>query len=79
MFGPDLINGGIEDVADVSRRRFVPLAEGQRVRLHSALHGLGLRPGQRRQQHGVVHILAVLADEVGKAGVGQPLLLLLAL
>lgn len=76
---PDLVYGGVEDVADVSRCRFVPLAEGKRVGLHPALHGLGLRPGQRGQQHGVVYILAVLADEVGQAGVGQPLLFLLAL
>lgn len=79
VFRPDLGYGGVKDVTDVTRRRFVPLAEGQRVGLHSTLHRLGLRPGQSRQQHGVVYILAVLADEVGQASVSQPLLLLFAL
>lgn len=79
VFRPDLGYGGVKDVTDVTRRRFVPLAEGQRVGLHSTLHSLGLRPGQSRQQHGVVYILAVLADEVGQASVSQPLLLLFAL
>lgn len=74
---PDLSNG-VEDIADVSRGRFVPLSEGQRVGIQSTLDGLGLGPGQGGQQHRFVHILAVLADEGGQAGVGQPLLLLFA-
>lgn len=78
VFRPDLGYRGVKDVSDVSRRRFVSLAEGQRVGLHSTLHSLSLCPGQSRQQHGVVYILAVLADEVGQASVGQPLLLLFA-
>lgn len=79
VFRPDLGYGGVKDVTDVTRCWFVPLAEGQCVGLHSTLHCLGLRPGQSRQQHGIVYILAVLADEVGQASVSQPLLLLFAL
>lgn len=61
---PDLVDGGVEDVADVTGRWFVPLAEGQRVGIQSALDGLGLGPGQGGQQHGIVYMLAVLTDEV---------------
>lgn len=75
----DLGDGRVEDVADVSRRGFVPLPQGQRVGIQPPLDSSGLGPGQGGQQHGFVRILAVLADEVGQPGVGQPLLLLLAL
>lgn len=77
--GADLGDGRVEDVADVARRRLVPLPQGQRVGVQPPLDGLGLGPGQSGQQHGFVYILAVLADEVGQPGVLQPLLLLLAL
>lgn len=77
--GADLGDGRVEDVADVTRRRLVPLPQGQRVGVQPPLDGLGLGPGQGGQQHGFVYILAVLADEVGQPGVLQPLLLLLAL
>lgn len=61
---PDLGDGGVEDVPNVTRRRFVPLAEGKRVGIQSTLYSLGLGPGQGGQQHCVVYILAVLTDQV---------------
>lgn len=75
----DLGDGRVEDVAHVTRRGFVPLSQGQCVRIQPPLDSLGLGPGQGGQQHSFVYILAVLADEVWQSGVSQPLLLLLAL
>ena len=68
----------MEDVADVTRCRFVPLAEGQRVGIQPTLHGLSLGPGQSGQQYCLVYILAVFADEGRQTSIGQPLLLLFA-
>ena len=79
LYSPDLSDGGFEDFTDVARSRFVPLAQGQCVGIQSTLDGLCLSPGQSGQQHRVVYILAVLADEVRQTSVGQPLLLLLTL
>lgn len=73
---PNLSNWGVKDVANVSRCRFVLLAEGQCVGIQSALDGLSLRPGQCGQQQCVVYIFTVLTDEVRQTSIGQPLLLL---